>query len=166
VDGEVFGDEAAMDTIRRLHALGVVVSMDDVGSGFVSLEWLGQVPVDELKLDRSLVERLDQPVGQGRGVAEAVIDVVLRLGLAITAEGVGTENQAERLAGLGCPRAQGWLFGRPLPYSRFSGLIDRMTAPEPLDPPSHPVGASGASDARATPPGAPGESRSPLDRLG
>ena len=135
-----------MDTIRSLHALGVVVSMDDVGSGFVALPWLGEVPVDELKLDRSLVERLDQPVGQGRGVAEAVIDVVLRLGLAITAEGVGTEGQAERLAELGCPRAQGWLFGRPLPYSRFSGWIDRMTTAD-----RRPSVDAGASPAPAPP---------------
>ena len=163
VDGDVFGHETAMDTIRGLHALGVAVSMDDVGSGFLALPWLGQVPVDELKLDRALVERLDQPVGQGRGVAEAVIDVVLRLGLAITAEGVGTESQAERLTQLHCPRAQGWLFGRPLPYSRFSGLIDRMAAPEPVDQPT--AGPPGSLDTVPAPTGTAGEARSPLDRL-
>lgn len=101
--------------ISDLRREGVLFLIDDFGTGYASLSTLLRLPVDDVKLDRSLVARLGEEAAATRQLA-AVIALVRSLGIEnILAEGVETADQATILQHLGCPLAQGWHFGRPAP---------------------------------------------------
>ncbi len=104
--------DRAVAVLDELRDLGVSICLDDFGTGYSSLTYLCRFPVDVVKIDRSFVS------GDGR-VNEPIVTMILglanTLGLEVVAEGVETEEQAERLRLLGCPKAQGFLFARPAP---------------------------------------------------
>ncbi|MFN8104608.1 MAG: EAL domain-containing protein [Acidimicrobiia bacterium] len=100
--------------LESLRSLGVRVVVDDFGTGYSSLSYLRQFPVDQLKIDRSFVSGVDGDAGNW-AIVEAVISMARALGLAVTAEGVETPEQAAALARLGCTTGQGFLFARPRP---------------------------------------------------
>ena len=98
------------EQMRELVDLGIRLAVDDFGTGFSSLRYLREFPVAVLKVDRSFVDALE---GTGDVIVRTVVGLAESLGLAVTAEGVETEQQRERLVELGCGYAQGYLFGRP-----------------------------------------------------
>ncbi len=100
--------------VSEINALGCEISLDDFGTGFSSLTYLRQLPVSALKLDRSFVSEVGRE-DQSTAIVAAVRDLARGLGLDVVAEGVETEQQAAALLAMGCPRAQGYLFGRPGP---------------------------------------------------
>src|SRR5690606_19449562 len=107
---------------------GVRVVMDDFGTGYSSLAYLWRFRFAGLKIDRSFVMALD---GGNEAIASVVRTIVTLgrvLGMRITAEGVETAQQAERLRAMGCDRLQGYLFGRPGPASVAVQLIRRHEA--------------------------------------
>lgn len=105
------GAESALDDI---HALGVKIALDDFGSGYSSLEYLGRLPIDILKIDRSLVERVHlEP--QRQEVLRAIGHIAEKLSLETIVEGVEHEEQRQVLLSLGFRQAQGWLFAPALP---------------------------------------------------
>jgi diguanylate cyclase len=111
----VIGDiEQAVRTLDRLRALGVELSVDDFGTGFSSLSYLRQLPVSELKLDRTFLAGVP---GDERAIAivRSTIDLAHSLSLCIVAEGVETLEALTAIAAMGCDAAQGYLLGRPLP---------------------------------------------------
>jgi EAL domain-containing protein (putative c-di-GMP-specific phosphodiesterase class I) len=97
-----------------LKAIGVRIAIDDFGTGYSGLSYLSRLPVDRLKLDKSLVQNL---ACRWRDVAimRSVIAMGRDLGIAVIAEGVETEQQLAMLRQLGCPQVQGYLFARPAP---------------------------------------------------
>jgi diguanylate cyclase (GGDEF)-like protein len=101
---------AALDELR---AMGVMIAIDDFGTGYSSLSQLQQLPVDEIKIDRSFVTRMETD-RQDAVLVHSIIDLGRNLGLRVTAEGVETENVKEVLARLGCDYAQGFHVGRPV----------------------------------------------------
>lgn len=103
----------AASVLGAIRDQGVRVAIDDFGTGYGSLGLLQHLPVDELKLDRSFVTRLTEDAGADV-IARAVCGLAAGLGLGLVAEGVETPVQQQRLAALGCERAQGYLFSRPL----------------------------------------------------
>lgn len=103
----------AASVLGAIREQGVRVAIDDFGTGYGSLALLQHLPVDELKLDRSFVSRLTEDAGADV-IARAVCGLAAGLGLGLIAEGIETPGQRERLAALGCARAQGYLFSRPL----------------------------------------------------
>ncbi len=105
---------AALETAQALHTIGVALSMDDFGTGFSSLARLTRLPLKELKLDRSFIRDFENDPS-AQAVTTAVISIGQSLGITVVSEGVETEEQARLLANLGCPIAQGFLFGRPMP---------------------------------------------------
>jgi EAL domain-containing protein (putative c-di-GMP-specific phosphodiesterase class I) len=130
--------------VRRLHTLrsfGIFISLDDFGTGWSSLGQLHRLPVDRIKVDRSFVAgltgRREDGVNGAGGVsgagadaaAEAVVRAIVALGhglgLVVTAEGVETPEQLDRLRELGCDGVQGFLVGRPRPLAD----IDLEAAP-------------------------------------
>jgi diguanylate cyclase (GGDEF)-like protein len=115
---DVIIDATVRATIDRLAALGVHLAIDDFGTGNSSLRQLGAYPADVLKIDRSFVERLEHDE-RARAVTSAIVRLAGNLGLVTLAEGVETEGQARLLAGMGCQRAQGWLFSRALPLDEL-----------------------------------------------
>jgi diguanylate cyclase (GGDEF)-like protein len=100
---------AALDDLR---AMGVMIAIDDFGTGYSSLSQLQQLPVDEIKIDRSFVTRMETD-RQDAVLVHSIIDLGRNLGLRVTAEGVETENVKQVLARLGCDYAQGFHVGRP-----------------------------------------------------
>lgn len=115
--------------LQRVHDLGVRVALDDFGSGFSSLEYLGRLPVDVLKIDRSLVKRAhDEP--QRQEVLRAIDHIATKLGLETIVEGVELEAQRVVLLELGFRQAQGFLFAAALPLDRafaISGPLRRAS---------------------------------------
>ena len=136
----IIRDFAACQTaIDDLRALGVGVSIDDFGSGFTSLAYLGSLPITELKLDRTFISGLSA-TGREQDIklVRATIELGHALGLLVVAEGIETLATLELLALLGCDRAQGYFTGRPVPAQDFamSAAIPslRMATPEPAGP--------------------------------
>jgi diguanylate cyclase (GGDEF)-like protein/PAS domain S-box-containing protein len=104
----------AMLRLGALKALGVRIAVDDFGTGYSSLAYLGNLPVDIVKIDKSFVDHVHE--GQeGRALVQSVIDLSRALGLDTTAEGVESVEQQRELADLGCDTLQGFLFARPMP---------------------------------------------------
>jgi EAL domain-containing protein (putative c-di-GMP-specific phosphodiesterase class I) len=108
-----FGDiVAARRIIEALRAQGVVVALDDLGSGHATTCLMQQLPLDRVKLGKSVVDLAATQEG-GEGVAK-LIRHARDLGLGVTAEGVETEEQLAFLRACGCDRIQGYLFARPM----------------------------------------------------
>jgi diguanylate cyclase (GGDEF)-like protein/PAS domain S-box-containing protein len=106
----------AEDELQRVHDLGVRIALDDFGSGYNSLEYLGRLPVDILKIDMSLVERVHlEP--QRQEVLRAIGHIAEKLEMEIIVEGVEHEAQRAVLLNLGFVQAQGFLFAPALPLA-------------------------------------------------
>ena len=117
-DSVVRNPERSFAALSQLRGRGVRVSIDDFGTGYSSLVSFKDMPADELKIDRTLIEGLDGNEGN-RHIVRAVIELAHRFGYRVVAEGVETEAVARVLAGMDCDVAQGYLFGKPLPQDAF-----------------------------------------------
>ena len=114
--------EHSRELLGRLKTLGLMISIDDFGTGFSSLSLLKHLPIDRIKIDRSFVTDLpDHP--SNVAVTEAIIAMAYSLGHALIAEGVETPEQQQFLRARGCGEAQGFLFSRPLDVDDVNLLI-------------------------------------------
>ncbi len=125
--------ELTMESLHRLREIGVSFSLDDFGTGYSSLAYVKRLPVQRLKIDQSFVHRLGRD-GQDEAIVRAIIDLGHSLELQITAEGVETLEQLERLRQLGCDEAQGDLISPPLPAEAFAVLFERTEQPVGVTP--------------------------------
>jgi len=103
------------DAIQRMEELihrGISFSLDDFGTGYSSLAYLKQLPVDEIKIDRSFVTQMDQDENDAV-IVRATIDLAHNLGLKVVAEGVESIDVWDLLEMLGCDTAQGYYIRRP-----------------------------------------------------
>ena len=108
--------------VAQLKSLGVKIAIDGFTTGFSALEYLKQIPIDTLKIDRALVQQLtDSP--QDLAIVKALIELGEGFNLRIVAEGVETQEQVELLRGLNCHNMQGYWFGRPLGANEASKLL-------------------------------------------
>ncbi len=99
--------------LLELDRMGVKLAIDDFGTGYSSLAYLKRLPVDELKIDKSLVTEME--VNENDAViVRSTIDLAHNLGLKVTAEGVETQDVWDTLSILGCDQSQGYLMGRPM----------------------------------------------------
>ncbi len=115
--------------VERLRTIGVRFAVDDFGTGYSALRYLRDVPLDELKIDRSFVRGMgDGPAAAA--FALAMVDLAARFGLRTVAEGIETEHQLAALAAEGCDLGQGYLFAPPLASEDLiAWLRVRRTAP-------------------------------------
>lgn len=121
-ESALIADQSQIETLARLRECGLDVLIDDFGTGYSSLSYLKNVPADYLKVPKQFVE---QTPGDRQSVAitRAVIAIARALGLGVIAEGVETQPQADLLVELGCDRAQGYLFSRPVPIEQFVAMV-------------------------------------------
>lgn len=103
-----------LDVLTRLRMKGFQLSIDDFGAGYAMMQQLQNVPATELKIDRSIVERMHGNSSE-RIMAEKVIEIGHALDMEVMAEGVAAQEQFDLLRGSGCDGAQGFLISRPLP---------------------------------------------------
>ncbi|WP_150611978.1 putative bifunctional diguanylate cyclase/phosphodiesterase [Pandoraea terrigena] len=110
----LLGDSrAAIGCLRSLHDMGVEIAVDDFGTGYASLAYLTRFPVNRLKIDQTFVRDM-LTHAPSHAIVNAVVAMAHSLGLRVTAEGVETQAQAQRLTELGCDEAQGFWFARPV----------------------------------------------------
>ncbi|MFC9328231.1 putative bifunctional diguanylate cyclase/phosphodiesterase [Kitasatospora sp. NPDC057015] len=110
-------EDEALKTLHKLVDMGVSLAIDDFGTGWSNLAYLRDLPVSGLKIAGSFVgdlhdPRKDEPTGWR--IVSGLVSLAHTLGLTVTAEGVETRGDAERLRQIGCDWAQGWHFGRPV----------------------------------------------------
>src|SRR5215213_9590508 len=125
--------ESSAQTLRRLKDLGVRVAIDDFGVGYSSLSYLRYLPVDQLKLDRVLVENLDTD-HKNRAIVRAAIDLGHALGIEVVAEGVETHEEFAELRKLGCDIGQGAYWWGPRLPGEAEELLASNLAPLPDGP--------------------------------
>lgn len=114
--------QRSIDVVNALRERGLYVEMDDFGKGYFSLNSLKDIPVDMLKLDMRF---LSSPGTARRGdvILGSIMDMARKLDLAVIAEGVETQEQADFLRSIGCSLVQGYLFARPMPAAEFEILL-------------------------------------------
>jgi len=124
------GGERVIDVLAEMRASGMRIDLDDFGTGHASLTHLAQLPIDRVKIDRSFIVGADA-CPRARALLEGLVDLLKRMEIGITAEGVETEAQAAWLAGLGCTRLQGFLYARPMVAADFAAWRARRVAISP-----------------------------------
>ena len=112
----------ALAQLTDLRALGLQLAIDDFGTGWSSLERLGRLPVDQVKIDRTFVGALDEPDDRMGRMVDAVLGIAEALDHRTCAEGVETQAQLDALRRKRCDYAQGYLFARPMPLEEFASL--------------------------------------------
>ena len=135
----------AAGKLQQLRDRGIGVALDDFGTGYAAFDYLQELPLDTLKIDRSFIQRLDRPAAN-LSTVRAMTILARQLGLKTVAEGVESEEQVRQLAAMGCDLMQGFLLGRPLKPEAARLLLRNQKRPAPL---LH-VAAKGASPVAST----------------
>ncbi|MEW5966951.1 MAG: EAL domain-containing protein [Pseudomonadota bacterium] len=120
------GEAVGLDGMAALRRLGFGIAIDDFGTGHSSLSRLKQLPIGELKIDRSFIRDLADD-SDDAAIVQAILALAAKLGLQVIAEGVEHAGQEAFLLQNGCLRAQGYFYARPLPEA---DLLSRLGAPQ------------------------------------
>jgi EAL domain-containing protein (putative c-di-GMP-specific phosphodiesterase class I) len=110
--------------LAHLKSFGLGIALDDFGTGHSSLAQLQDLPITELKIDRSLI----QVNSTGVELIALAVALLQERGVRVVAEGVETEEHLDRVRHMRCDRAQGYLFGRPMPVDQIDKLLSRTLA--------------------------------------
>ncbi len=114
-------DDAALEILHQLRAIGVRIALDDFGTGYSSLSYLQRFPFDKIKIDRCFVNDLAE--ADGSSIVQAVVNIAAARHMTTTAEGVETRRQQELLRALGCTEMQGYLFSAPKPADEVRRIL-------------------------------------------
>jgi EAL domain-containing protein (putative c-di-GMP-specific phosphodiesterase class I) len=122
-EGVFLGDsQAALAVLGRLRSLGVGIALDDFGTGYSSIGYLNKAVFHKLKIDGSFVrEAGTRP--ENIAIIQSIVQLAKSFRMSVTAEGVETAADFERMRDLGCDTIQGYLFGRPLSYDRANEMV-------------------------------------------
>ena len=130
----MFGDfdnkgsrENAAKIVDGLHELGFTISVDDFGSGYSSFSLLGYLPLDIIKIDRSLLLAADNSA-RSREILFNVINLGHSLDMKVICEGIETKEQEEMLMDFGCRYGQGFLNAKPMPVEDFIAFTEKRNA--------------------------------------
>lgn len=146
--GLVTGGEVETYSLLALRKLGIGIEIDDFGTGYSSISYLRQLPVDLVKVDRSIIATHSADGAQQEFIA-AVLQLIRAAGLDAIFEGIETCEQAQQLRDLGCIGGQGFFFSKPVPPARIAELLS-SGARLPLSAEHVPSGGATASFASAT----------------
>jgi diguanylate cyclase (GGDEF)-like protein/PAS domain S-box-containing protein len=111
----------AVAILKKLSEVGIKISIDDFGTGFSSLNYLKNLPLDYLKIDRTFVK--DYNLQTNSAITKAIVTLAQSLNMKTIAEGVETEEQKEYLQELNCDEAQGYLFSKPISTQQMTELL-------------------------------------------
>jgi EAL domain-containing protein (putative c-di-GMP-specific phosphodiesterase class I) len=114
--------QTSIRKLSILRGMGIRVAMDDFGTGYSSLSYIARLPIDAVKIDRSFVSGMVSSP-QDKAIVTTILALAHSLGLEVVAEGVETAEQAQLLAALGCDKAQGYFYDRPLPAAGIEPLL-------------------------------------------
>jgi diguanylate cyclase (GGDEF)-like protein/PAS domain S-box-containing protein len=114
--------QQALDVLTQLHEMGLRLAIDDFGTGYSSLAYVKQLPIDEIKIDKSFV--IDMRTGESdAAIVRSTIDLAHNLGLQTVAEGIEDAEAWQQLDALGCDEGQGYYFTRPIPADAFDSWL-------------------------------------------
>ena len=127
-EGVFLGDNGqTVDVLGRLRALGVGIALDDFGTGYSSIGYLNKAIFHKLKIDGSFVrEAGSRP--ENVAIIKSIVQLAKSFRMSVTAEGVETAEDFERMRELGCDTIQGYLFGKPLSYDRANQMVLGLSA--------------------------------------
>lgn len=117
--------ELSNKVLLQLHQMGVRISMDDFGTGYSSLAYLTKLPIDEVKLDRSLITDVSSNL-QSQGMVRNIIRMAHELDLVVTAEGIETQEQQQLLKTMECDQIQGYYYSKPLTEKDFITMLQQQ----------------------------------------
>ncbi|MCB2099568.1 MAG: EAL domain-containing protein [Rhodobacterales bacterium] len=124
----------AVETLGRLHDMGIAIAMDDFGTGYSSLSYLKRFPIDTIKIDRSFVADITSDPDDAE-IIKTIISMGKTLNRRIVAEGVETEGQLDLLRQYKCDEMQGYFLSRPLPAEDATGFLMGLKGGVALAPP-------------------------------
>ncbi len=119
--------EASVAAVQSLRELGVCISIDDFGTGYSSLAYLAQLPLDELKIDKSFVTQVTSS-DHDRKIVRAIVDLAHNFGLRVVAEGVEDTDVEQLIIEHGCDVGQGYLYSRPVPLEMLDYWLHAQPA--------------------------------------
>jgi len=127
-EGVFLGDNGStLDVLKRLRTLGVGIALDDFGTGYSSIGYLNKAIFHKLKIDGSFVrEAGSRP--ENVAIIQSIVQLAKSFRMSVTAEGVETAEDFERMRDLGCDTIQGYLFGKPLAYERANQMVTGLGA--------------------------------------
>jgi EAL domain-containing protein (putative c-di-GMP-specific phosphodiesterase class I) len=111
-----------IEIMNKLGELGISLSLDDFGTGSSSLAYLRELPVQELKIDKSFVLGMDEDA-EAATIVQTIVELAHNLGLKAVGEGIETEEAYRLLSESGCDYGQGFLMGRPMPAAELSAMV-------------------------------------------
>jgi diguanylate cyclase (GGDEF)-like protein len=122
--------QTALQVLSQLHDMGVRLSIDDFGTGYSSLAYLQELPVNELKIDKSFVQSMvDRP--QDRQIVRTIIDLAHNLKMCVVAEGIEDQRSLDMLRGMGCDCGQGFFIARPMPAGELPSWVQQAPWKKP-----------------------------------
>lgn len=119
--------------LKQLDRHGVRLALDDFGTGFSSLGYLGEFPLDEIKIDRKFIDLLGRGDDRGSAIADAIVRIGTALEMTVVAEAVTSKTTLSRIRDLGCHRAQGFLFSVPIDLETATAMVKDDTPPVAAD---------------------------------
>ncbi|MCC0665559.1 EAL domain-containing protein [Clostridioides sp. ZZV15-6597] len=125
-ESSMFGDtDTLFEVSRSLQDIGFILSMDDFGSGYSSVNMLKNIPLNVIKLDRGFFID-DKNIDKNQIVIKSIVSLIKQLGIRVVAEGIETKSQVEMLRKANCDIIQGYYFSKPLPVKEFEKLVYKI----------------------------------------
>jgi len=115
--------QQAVEQLYALRDLGFKLAIDDFGTGYSSLSYLQQFPVDQIKIDRSFINAMDQQE-ESRKIVKSILALAKSLDISTVAEGVETRSQLDQLSDLSCGSCQGYFIAKPMPWEDLHDFIN------------------------------------------
>ncbi|WP_350343486.1 EAL domain-containing protein [Proteinivorax tanatarense] len=109
--------------LNKMKALGVKIALDDFGTGYSSMTHLKNLPIDQIKLDRSFISRLEESP-KDEVIIKSILYLAKNFSYGVVAEGIETTEQLDKLKSLECPKGQGYLFSKPLSVNQLEKFLD------------------------------------------
>jgi diguanylate cyclase (GGDEF)-like protein len=115
--------DAALHTLTALNEMGITLSIDDFGTGYSSLAYLRNLPVGELKIDKSFVLHMAEDQ-QDRKIVQSIVNLAHNLEMRVVAEGIENQQTLDMLISMGCDHGQGYYIGRPMPIAEMPAWVE------------------------------------------